>query len=800
MALPRYQNVGVEVAGGIRGLDFPSRGESTRGFDTISAVLDRMSESFFKEAATAATAEGEKYGAENAPTPEQIAEARKLNQPVAPIGDSRTYFGKAASQAATRIAAKNVAVDAELEMGRIQNDIAAGKVSANDVVPRVNALAKGYSSALKEFDPVMARSVEADLALHGNKMFLAASKKATADAIAAQGAKALEAGEETYRNNVKFIIANGDQLLQGPNVDGNASVYTLQQQIDDAYAKAENQFKSLPKAARKEAMKSLPVWAQAEFKSFAIDKVVKAKSEDELKPILEGLQNGQYDAFFTANKDEALRIKTILTSAIHGFEKQDTRALANERTRYSALSSNIMASIDSGKILDTTVLPTKEQHDKAFANDPARGEVIWSQITTAVETHQAWTEIKYRSFEETTAKRNQLAQEFRDSTLEQSADRKKKLDTFDKAIGLKNQILEKDPAPFAMQLPEVKEAEAKTRKEGMTFEQAVAARENYAEVMKNAQVYLGLPGSAVKILPKQEVDSLVADWEDKSVGGTYAAQWLQEKAALWGAAWPDVMNQLRKELPPTAEVISNMQGIGQSGPAAILAKASIKENQDAQRKLLADDHVLAKNINESLNVTMKPWFESNSLNDKDGLAISEQYKSAVRTLSIEYTRRGISEKDAVKKAYDDVIGSQYTFHGTFRIPRSEKTPDVIAQSANTLLFYLDKYKIDLPPSAMSIQTQKPIEQQRSEYIASIKETGRWINDPDQKGGLILLDGSNSIVTVNNGNESDPSKKIRFQMGWNDLAEPIQKPRPMYTGQQSYTATPKLPLPQWQKVK
>jgi len=792
MALPRYQNVGVEVAGGIRGLDFPSRGEATRGIDAISHVLDKMSETFFKEAAVAATAEGEKYGAENAPSPEQIAEARKLNQPVAPIGDSRTYFGKAASQAASRIAAKNVAVDAELEMGRIQNDIAAGRVSANDVIPRVNALAKGYSGALKEFDPVMARSVEADLALHGNKMFLAASKKATADAIAAQGAKALEAGEETYRNNVKFIIANGDQLLQGPNIDGNASVYTTQQQIDDAYAKAENQFKSLPKAARKEAMKNLPVWAQAEFKSYVSEKILTAKSEDDLKPILDGLKSKKFDAFFTANPDERLSIANVLKSNIHQFETQDTRALAGERAKYSALSSNIMASIDSGKILDPTILPTKEQHDKAFANDPARGEVIWSQITTAVETHQAWTENKYKSFEEITAKRKQLAQEWADSPLDQSADRKRKLDIYDKAIGLRNQILEKDPAPFAMQLPEVKEAEARTRKEGMTFEEGVAAKENFAEVMKNAQVYLGLPGSAVKILPKAEVDSLVADWEDKSVGGTYAAQWLQEKAALWGAAWPDVMNQLRKELPPTAEVISNMQGFGQSGPAAILAKASTKEGQDAQKKLLADDHVLARNINESLNVTMKPWFESNSLNDKDGLAISEQYKSAVRTLSIVYTQRGLSEKDAVKKAYDEVVGSQYTFHGTFRIPRSEKTPDVIAQSANTLLFYLDKYEIDLPPSAMSIKTQQPVEKQRSDYIASIKETGRWINDPDQKGGIILLDGSNSIVTVNGGK--------RFQMGWNDLAEPIQKPRPMYTGQQSYTATPKLPLPQWQKVK
>ncbi len=43
MALPRYQNVGVEVGGGCRGIDFLNRGESTRGLGTISNVLDRMS-------------------------------------------------------------------------------------------------------------------------------------------------------------------------------------------------------------------------------------------------------------------------------------------------------------------------------------------------------------------------------------------------------------------------------------------------------------------------------------------------------------------------------------------------------------------------------------------------------------------------------------------------------------------------------------------------------------------------------------------------------------------------------------
>jgi hypothetical protein len=776
MALPRYQNVGVEVAGGIRGLDFPSRGESTRGFDTISAVLDRMSESFFKEAATAATAEGEKYGAENAPSPEQIAEARKLNQPVAPIGDSRTYFGKAASQAASRIAAKNVAVDAELQMGLIQRDVAAGKVSANDVVPRVNALAKGYSSALKEFDPVMARSVEADLALHGNKMFLAASKKATSDAIAAQGAKAAEAAEETVKNLTNLIAQNGPQLLQSG--DG-AIVHTVQQQLDDVYAKAESQINGLPKAARKEALKNLPVWIQSEFKSFVVDKIVKAKSEDELKPIVESLKTGQYDAFFTANRDQRFDIIKALEGEINKWESKENRGLSGEKARLIKLSDNIMASIDSGKSLDLAILPTKEQVLATFSNDPARGEVIWSQISTAAETNQAWTENKYRSYEELTAKRRQLAQEFKDSPLEQSADRKRKLDIFDRMLSARNQILEKDPAAFASQLPEVRDAYEKTTRpyalaNNLTPGQRVAAYENYAEVMTNAQVYLGLPDSAVKILPRGEVDSLIAEWKETTAGGSFATQWLQEQATLYGKAWPSVMKQLQPDLPPTAVIIAGMQDPLQRTAAETLANLSTKPNEDGMKSWRQENQAQAKDINEALNRAMNP-FEASIAAYQDSPAVSAAYNNAIRTLATGYVITGKSPSEAVAQAYKEILGSQYSFHDTFRVPSNIRNANRIAQTANELKYYLGEYNIKIPDSLMSNTTGMTDEQRRKVYLESLRDNGKWVNNPDDRFGLIFIDGSGAIVKRENRRVDGEIETYPFALSWDELSTEVTRP-------------------------
>jgi hypothetical protein len=95
MALPRYQNIGVQAGGSIDSLpriDFPNRGEATRGLDAISNALDVMSGAFFKEAQIAATEEGERYGAQNAPTQEQIKLAIESGEPIPQVGDSRTCF------------------------------------------------------------------------------------------------------------------------------------------------------------------------------------------------------------------------------------------------------------------------------------------------------------------------------------------------------------------------------------------------------------------------------------------------------------------------------------------------------------------------------------------------------------------------------------------------------------------------------------------------------------------------------------------------------------------------------------
>ena len=178
MALPRYQNVGVEVGGGVRAVDFPNRGETVRGIDAISHVLDKMSESFFKEAATAATAEGEKYGAQNAPTQEQLKQALETGTPLPPVGDSRTYFGKAAEKAYGDVLTTQIQYAARADIAKVKSDAESGSIGVNAIIPKINSVINGYSGALANVDPALAKKVEAQLAYEGNNAFLSASKKA----------------------------------------------------------------------------------------------------------------------------------------------------------------------------------------------------------------------------------------------------------------------------------------------------------------------------------------------------------------------------------------------------------------------------------------------------------------------------------------------------------------------------------------------------------------------------------------------------------------------------------------------
>lgn len=236
MALPRYQNIGVAAGGNVDRLppiDFPNRGEATRGLDALSNALDFMSQTFFKEAQIAATEEGERFGAENAPTQEQLRTAIETQSPLPQVGDSRTFFGRAAQASYSNLLVQQVNYAAKQDISRIQDDARNGRIQVAQIVPQMNSVIRGYSSALIGVDPVLARKTEAVLAYEGNNAYLAATKAAAARAAAAARDQDIVAAIRLVQD-VKTDFESGDvrEGDQGPILPISEKIKIRQQQID----------------------------------------------------------------------------------------------------------------------------------------------------------------------------------------------------------------------------------------------------------------------------------------------------------------------------------------------------------------------------------------------------------------------------------------------------------------------------------------------------------------------------------------------------------------------------------------
>lgn len=238
MALPRYQNIGVAAGAGIGPIDFPNRGEATRGFDAISAAINTMSEAFFGEARIAATEEGEKYGAEKAPTQEQLREAIETGTPLQPVGDRRTYFGRAANQAYSDLLIQQVNYAARTDIDRIQNDVKSGRVQIAEIVPKMNAVIAGYSAAMRDVDPKLARKTEALLAYEGNNAYLAATRSAAARAAEVAKTQTVVSAVDLI-NNIQTDFRSGDvrEGEQGPLLPIAEKLKIRQQQFEQSVSK-----------------------------------------------------------------------------------------------------------------------------------------------------------------------------------------------------------------------------------------------------------------------------------------------------------------------------------------------------------------------------------------------------------------------------------------------------------------------------------------------------------------------------------------------------------------------------------
>lgn len=770
MALPRYQNIGVSAGAGISGIDFPNRGEATRGFDTLSSALNTMSEAFFGEAAIAATEEGKAYGAEKAPTQEQIRRSIETGTPIEPVGDARTFFGKAARATSAQIAAIGVEAQAKLDLGKIEAGIKAGTIRANDVIPQVNALTQGYSTALRQFDPVMAGKLSAELAKDGNTLFLAASARAAAEA-AATAKRDIEASADAKLKLIPYVIEGGDVAFVDRDT-GNSINRSITDRIEVERKIFEQTISKLP-AREQEAYRN--AWdknAALGVQMYVADSIRRGDVTDAKRR----LEAKEFDPLLEKNP----LLRSSLLEKIDTYEanvkREEAAALRVEAAKFKDLATNTRAALLDGRTDVDLSWYSKERSAKLLGPEAER---VDRDMAAAVQFNIARSKVALMSPQEEAEARAEFGRAV-PAGGEGYVQRRDEAAAFDRAIAAKRQALASDPATYVIQAsPQVRQAyNDMTSSATESLEAQKAAASRYIAASLDMQRYLGIGEPDLKAVPESTVNRIVSTINTETNSGQTIADAIRREAIVWGDYWPMVERQLVAEkVPQEVGVVANLVTRGNFEVAQELSLALqsgakkeidtfVSTIPDAKKDITAS---VIKNM-ESLNKSLQ--------NVGGGPDQFNAYSTAVQTLAKRYMfNKGVPAKDAAAQAYKDIISSTYDFvsvgNDTIRIPKREKgvvSPAIergptAGTGAGTgsifgaddlvrgLLYIrgnIENYNITPFPSLDKGITREEAQRQTFE---SLRVSGRFVTNATETG-VSLYDATGKIVRDVNGKDVD----------------------------------------------
>lgn len=177
MVMPLYQKAGVQLAS-IPQMTTVGIQESARTAQALSSALDRLSSFAFKQAEVQAQVKGKEYGAINAPTKEQLEEAKKSGEDISTVlpGDETTVFGRAARATAIDSLSIDMEMSARKEIATLQAQFEAGTIGLDDMQSGLESLSTTHQEILNQISPLAAQKFAASIGVISNSAYLAAAK------------------------------------------------------------------------------------------------------------------------------------------------------------------------------------------------------------------------------------------------------------------------------------------------------------------------------------------------------------------------------------------------------------------------------------------------------------------------------------------------------------------------------------------------------------------------------------------------------------------------------------------------
>jgi ribosomal protein S20 len=220
--LKRYRPLGVSVPT-VPTVDYVAAGRAqARAYDAISRGLDSMTSYALKRFEEKALIEGAQYGAENAPTMQQLQDAQGDIEDLVP-GDQTTVFGRAARKTALASMETNFEISARQDMNTLRIRAEVEGMDTAAFTEQSNAIIDGYTSTLQDIDASSALKFRATMATVGNSALLAHAQsqlkqqQEEREALAISAADAIvnglvdADGNKFLDSNIEDVFAAGSQ-------------------------------------------------------------------------------------------------------------------------------------------------------------------------------------------------------------------------------------------------------------------------------------------------------------------------------------------------------------------------------------------------------------------------------------------------------------------------------------------------------------------------------------------------------------------------------------------------------------
>ena len=202
--LPRYTPAGITIAAPQPVTAAAGQAAASLGRN-ISASLTQMSNFAFRQAMQQAVVEGAEYGADKAPTIEQIKRAQEDGDPVNVPGDTTTVFGRAARAQALSTMRLNVEAAARNELAQMHANILKTEVPADQYAAQMNNLIKGYGDAIASASPTAAGALRASLATIASMQYKVHATQLAAKAEARRKVAMVAAIDNIVQNSGNIV-------------------------------------------------------------------------------------------------------------------------------------------------------------------------------------------------------------------------------------------------------------------------------------------------------------------------------------------------------------------------------------------------------------------------------------------------------------------------------------------------------------------------------------------------------------------------------------------------------------------